>query len=402
MIDPRDITNGWEIPSEGYCDQPYVVKTLVGTWICVMTTGIGEEGDFGQHIISTRSKDHGHTWSAPIDIEPPDGPEASWIMPLITPSGRIYTFYTYNAENRRELIADDPPYSGGKTIRVDLVGEYAFKYSDDGGKTWSKERYHIPVREMDLDRANPYGGKVRFFWGVGKPIVHDGVMYFGFAKIGRWGEGTMAQSESCFMRSDNILTVADPRKIHWETLPAGDHGLRSPEGPIADEANLVALSDGTLFCTYRTVAGHPGHAYSRDGGYTWTPPAFMTYYPGGPLVNHPRAANFVRKLSEGEYAGRYIYWFHNNSAKWYHHGPGVGSRNPAWLLGGVERDGTDGKVIHWGLPEVVLYDQNPQAGISYPDFIEDGSRLFITETQKTIARVHGVPSWLLERLWLHN
>ena len=25
--DPRHIENGWEIPSEGYCDQPYIVKT---------------------------------------------------------------------------------------------------------------------------------------------------------------------------------------------------------------------------------------------------------------------------------------------------------------------------------------------------------------------------------------
>ena len=68
-------------------------------------------------------------------------------------------------------------------------------------------------------------------------------------------------------------------------------------------------------------------------------------------------------------------------------------------MGGTEREGPDGKVIHWGLPEVVLYDDDPHTGISYPDFIEEDGRLYITETQKSIARVHEVPGQLLDRLW---
>jgi hypothetical protein len=399
MIDPRNIANGREIPSEGYCDQPYLVKTEDGAWLCTMTTGRGREGDSGQHIVALRSTDQGRTWSEPVDIEPADGPEASWVMPLAIPGGRVYAFYTYNAENMREVIADDPPFQGGKTSRVDTLGEYAFKYSDDGGRTWSQDRHYIPAREMAIDRANPYAGKVRFFWGVGKPVVSEGVALFGFSKVGGFGEGFMTESEACFMRSDNILTEPDPQQITWETLPAGDHGLRSPGGPIADEANLTVLSDGSLFCTYRTIDGHPCHAYSRDGGRTWTGPEYMTYRPGGPMVNHPRAANFVRRLTQGPYAGRYIYWFHNNTARWYNGGPAVGSRNPAWLLGGTEKDGPEGKVIHWGRPEVVLYADHPHAGISYPDFVEDDGRLFIAETQKSVARVHEVPEWVLARLW---
>ena len=135
-------------------------------------------------------------------------------------------------------------------------------------------------------------------------------------------------------------------------------------------------------------------AYSRDGGHTWSS-QYMCYCPGGPLVCNPRAANFVRKLQEGRYAGRFLYWFHNNNARGYDQG----SRNPAWLLGGVEHDSPEGKVIHLGCPEVVLYDLNLLTGISYPDFVEDGDRLFITETQKTVARVHEVPQWLMSRLW---
>jgi hypothetical protein len=397
MTDPRDIANGSIIPSEGYCDQPYVVKTHDGAWLCTMTTGRGHEGDGGQHIVSCRSTDRGRTWSPLTDIEPANGPEASWVMPLITPSGRVYVFYTYNADNLREVISATPGEAPIK--RVDTLGRYAIKYSDDGGKTWTKQRWYIPVRPFDIDRRNPYGGKVVFFWGVGKPIVHERSVFVGFSKVGGHAASEfMFGSEGCFLRSDNLLTESDPDRIEWQTLPDGEAGLRAPGGGrICEEANLTALSDGTLFATCRTTEGHPLQAYSRDGGRTWAS-EYMRYAPGGPLVCHPRAANFVRKLHEGPYAGRFIYWFHNNGAQGYD----AGSRNPVWLLGGIEHDSPEGNVIHWGRPEIVLYDLNLRTGISYPDFIEDGIRLFITETQKTIARVHEVPSWLLARLWTED
>jgi hypothetical protein len=118
----------------------------------------------------------------------------------------------------------------------------------------------------------------------------------------------------------------------------------------------------------------------------------MTYGPNGKLVDHPRAANFVRKLTEGPYAGRYIYWFHNNRT------PGWDGRNPVYLLGGVEVDGPEGKLIQWGKPIAILYDKNRKTRISYPDFIWDDG-LHITETQKSIARVHRIPDDLLQNLW---
>ncbi len=383
-----DIATGAEIPSEGYCDQPYVVKLPDGTWLCTMTTGKGEEGSGGQHIVSCRSSDQGATWEPHVDIEPADGPLASWAMPYLTDYGRVYVFYTYNAKDMKRVRAS----TGYARKRVDTLGEYALKFSDDGGKTWSKQRWFIPVRQTGIDRRNPYKGEVRFFWGVGKPIQHKSSMYLGFTKVETLGKNFIEKSESFFLRSSNIETERDPGKLEWKTLPDGDDGLKSPKGPIASEVNLTTLSDGSLFCTYRTVAGHPCHAYSRDEGKTWTKTAFMTYGPGGPLVNHPRAANFVRKLTEGPYKGRYIYWFHNNKTK------GWGVRNPAYLLGGTEVNGPGGKHIQWGEPVAVLYDRNPETRISYPDFIWDDG-LYITETQKTTARVHRIPDEPLRSLW---
>ncbi len=393
--DWRNIKHGTVIPDEGYCDQPYVVKNEDGSWTCIMTTGSGHEGDRGQHLVAVLTKDQGKTWSDMIDIEPADGPEASWGMPLKTPYGRIYIFYTYNKSG----ITETPNTTGGAANRVDTQGAYAFKYSDDNGKTWSEKRYEIPVREMAIDRRNNFKGAEKQFWGVGKPIIVGDVMYFGFAKVGKWGNpGTMITSEGCFMKSDNILTEKDPEKIHWETLPDGDHGLRAPKGPVADEANLVSLGDGSLYCTYRTIDGFNCHAYSRDGGHTWTPPAYATYTPGGRKINHPRAYNPVRKFSND----KYLLWFHNHGGEsvhrdtiwtktsYYYQG-----RNPVWISGGVEKDG----YIHWSQPEILLYDEDPNVRVSYPDFIEEHGKYYVTETQKTVARIHEIDPKLLEAVW---
>lgn len=387
--DPRNLANGSIIPDEGYSDQPYVVITNEGHWLCVLTTGKGVEGEAGQHVVSTISKDRGQTWSPLVDIEPATGPEASWVMPLKIPSGRIYAFYTYNKGNVRELSRAD-----GSRRRVDTLGAYMFKYSDDHGRSWSAQRYEIPMPVFPFDRENDYGGELLFFWGVGKPIVHDGLATFGFAKVGRWGvPGVLVRSQSHFMRSSNILTERDPAKIRWEVLPDGEIGLRAPKGPIAEEVNLVALSDGKLYCTYRTIDGYNCHAYSRDRGHTWSAPGYATYTPGGRRIKHPRAANFVRKFSNG----KYLLWYHNNGGEAVHAGAWdyYRDRNPAWLAGGIEKSGS----IHWSEPEIVLYDDDPKARISYPDFVEENGRYYITETQKTVARIHEIDASLLEGMW---
>ncbi len=394
FTDVRNIKTGWVIPDEGYSDQPYIVVTNNSAWLCVMTTGKGVEGEGGQHVIATISKDKGRTWSEPIDIEPADGPEASWVIPLKTPYGRVYAFYTYNKDNIREV-----PNAAGASKRVDTLGAYMFKYSDDNGRTWSKERYEIPLPVFPVDRGNNFGGKTLFFWGVGIPIIHRDAAYFGWAKVTRWGEpGTLVESQGQVMRSDNVLTERDPKKVRWQVLPEGEQGLRAPKGPIAEEANLVGMNDGSLYATYRTIDGYLCHAYSRDGGRTWTPPQYATYTPNGRRIKHPRAAGFVWKVSNG----KYLLWYHNHGGEaahtpdWTRGSTGYyRNRNPVWLSGGIEKDG----FIHWSEPEIVLYDDDPAVRMSYPSIIEDGGRYYISETQKTVARVHEIDRTLLEGLW---
>jgi hypothetical protein len=388
--DPRHIRNGWEIPTESYSDQPYIVKTDDGAWLCVLTTGAGREGETGQHVITLRSTDQGKTWSAPVPLEQPSHIEASYAVLLKTPGGRVYCFYNHNTDDVRWIIADNPPYPEGKCYRVDSMGYFVFKYSDDHGQSWSSQRYVVPIREMAIDRENPYGGKIRFFWNVGRPFTHEGTAYVSVHKVGGIGHGFFTRSEGVLVASDNILTESDPEKIRWETLPDGDAGLRAPAGggPIAEEQSYSVLSDGAFYCVYRTIDGHPAFSYSRDNGHTWAAPQYKRYA-NGRLMKHPRAANFAWKCENGHF----IYWFHNHGGNWYE------DRNPVWLCGGVEVDTPEGRVIQWSQPEIAIYDDDPYIRMSYPDLVEEGGSYYLTETQKDIARVHLIDKTLLEGMW---
>lgn len=399
--DWRNIREGREIPTLTYADQPYVVKTDDGAWLVCLTTGAGREGEPGQHVITMRSTDQGKSWSAPVAVEPPDGPEASYAVMLKVPSGRVYIFYNHNTDNVRRIIADDPPYKGGFATRVDSLGHFVFKYSDDHGRSWSAKRYDIPMRDFEIDRKNPYRGKLKFFWNVGKPFIHAGAGYVPLHKVGGIGEGFFTSSEGVLLRSDNILTERDPERIRWETLPEGDVGLRTPPGggPVAEEQSFSLLSDGSLFVVYRTIDGHPVFSYSRDGGRSWDQPQYLRY-DDGRLVKHPRAATFAWRCENG----KFLYWFHNHGGRFIREHPqrrtiAYNDRNPVWLAAGVEANSPRGKIIRWSQPEIVLYDDDPFVRISYPDLIEEGGRYFLTETQKDIARVHELDRELLEGLF---
>jgi hypothetical protein len=284
---------------------------------------------------------------------------------------------------------------------VDSLGHFVYRYSDDHGRSWSAERFDLPVREMEIDRQNVYGGRVRFFWNVGRPFIHQDAAYVSLHKVGGFGEGFFTRSEGVLLRSANLLTERDPRKLTWETLPDGDVGLRTPSGggPIAEEQSYVVLSDGSFYCVYRTIDGHPACSYSRDGGRTWSQPEYQRYA-NGRRMKHPRAANFSWKCANG----RFLYWFHNHGGRFIREHPrrrtmAYEDRNPVWLCGGIEADTPQGKVIHWSQPEIALYDDDPYIRISYPDLVEEGGRFFLTETQKDKARVHEIDRELLEGLW---
>ncbi|MEI8206941.1 MAG: sialidase family protein [Kiritimatiellales bacterium] len=399
--DWRLLCNGSEIPTRSYSDQPFLVRAHDGALVCVVTTGTGHEGSAGQHVAVLRSLDHGKTWSDPIAVESPENPESSYAVLLKVPSGRLYCFYNYNADNIREMEIIHP--GNPVTFRVDTLGHHVFKYSDDHGKTWSSTYYEVPIRETEIDRQNIRKGKVRFMWNVGRPFVLNGSGYISVHKVGGFGEGFIVSSEGWLMRSDNILTEPDPAKIRWETLPDGERGLCAPKGggKVSEEQSYAVLSDGSIYCVYRTVDGYPVETYSRDGGHTWSEPQYKCYADGRNM-KHPRAANFIWKCKNG----KYLYWFHNHGGPFMNQtepdAPAVSpyeDRNPAWVSAGIEKDGPDGKVIDWSQPEIMLYDDDVFIRMSYPDMIELDSGMYVSETQKNIARIHRINPVFIDRLW---
>ena len=396
MCDWRLLQNGNSIPTVAYADQPYVVKTDDGAWLCCVTTGEGDEGEPGQHVSTCRSTDFGRSWSVPVAVEPPGSVENSYAVLLKVPSGRIFLFYNHNTDNVREIESHDRSM---KISRVDSLGHFVFKYSDDGGRSWSRERYDIPIRRFDCDLENIYGGKLCFFWNVGRPFFHGGTCYVSLNKVGEMGRGFFQRSEGALLASPDLATVADPADATWETLPEGTVGLRTPPGggKVAEEHCFLALSDGSFHDVYRSIDGYPVEAYSRDGGRSWPEIAYMRCGNNSRPVKHPRAANFAWKCSNG----RYLYWFHNHGGHFLKgdFDYAYEDRNPVWLLAGIEVDSPRGRVIRWGEPEILLYSDDPLIRISYPDLIEDGGRYFVTETEKHEARVHEIPAGFLEKMW---
>ena len=356
--------------------------TQKGEWLCTLTTGSGLEGQGGQHVVSTISSDQGRTWSPLVDIEPSSGPAASWVVPVVTPTGRVYVFYTYNGDNV-------------KLGRDDVHGWYAMKYSDDHGKSWSPHRFRLPLRRTACDQLVKDGQLIQMFWGIDKPKIADGTLYFAFTKLGRY---FLEEGEGWLFASSNFLSVTDPNDVQWQVRPVGDHGIRRASyGTTQEEHNLVPLGGERLYCVYRTTMGYPCHCYSEDGGRTWTVPEPMTYSPKGRVVRTPRACPKLWRCANG----KYLFWYHfhggPNYAGQYPQAGGLNfdGRNPAWIIGGIVKDGR----LHWSQPEILLYDEDPQVRMSYPDLIEQDGRYWVTETQKSIARIHEIDAQLLQGTW---
>ncbi len=374
--DYRNIENGYPIYENGYIDQPYMQILEDGSWLCVFTTGQAEEGLAGQHIVSSKSKDQGKTWSEPVVIEPPEGPAASWVMPYLTTYGRIYAFYIYNGDEISEL--------DGEEIRNDMLGWYCFKYSDDQGNSWS-DRHRIPVRITAADLGNDFEGEVQIMWGIGKPISLNGGMMLGFTKLGKY---MLDYGEGWFLYTNNINSERNPAKLNWETLPEGEHGLKHPDyGSIQEEHNIFQMNNGDLYCMYRTQLGYATQSYSKDAGRSWSRPDLARYIDGRPLKNS-RACPRIWKCSNN----KYLFWYHNHS------GDHFAYRNPAWLSGGIEKDG---KII-WSQPEIILYGENysyESGRFSYPDMVEQDGKFWISESSKVKAKLHPVPPKIINDLW---
>jgi hypothetical protein len=384
--DERLVLNGRTIPTEsGYADQPSLVKAVDGSWVCSVTTGRGGEGSKGQFVNITRSYDQGQTWTEPIALEPSPW-ESAYSSLTVAPSGRIYCFYCYN------LLEIDVQEAGLE--RYDMGGVYCFRVSIDNGVTWSN-RYSAHIRDFAIDACQQFqevnGKPLKFFWNVSRIWFDGNVFYSPVIKYSYMHHDVIHSSEGVLLRCDGLDDGYDGgyANVKWETLPSGDTGVRAPAGGgyVAEEQSYVTLSDSSLFCTFRTIDGHPAGAISRDGGYTFEPSEYLRYADGRQM-KHNRAATFIWPLRDG----KYFYWFNNHGERWY------ARRNPIWCAIASEVETPAGLTLRFGQPEILLYHPDPRIGMSYPDLLEDGGVYYITETEKRVARVHLIDPGLLSKM----
>jgi hypothetical protein len=77
----------------------------------------------------------------------------------------------------------------------------------------------------EADRDNNFGGRTLFFWGVSKPIVHKGAVYWGWNRVTRWGlPGVLVRSQGHFMRGDR------PKQTTGDTWAGADAVRRTGKG----------------------------------------------------------------------------------------------------------------------------------------------------------------------------
>lgn len=353
----------------GYSDMPYMVALPDGDLVSTLTINDGAEGGAAQRVVVIHSTDKGHTWDAPVELEPADGPESSWAMPWLSSTGRLYVFYAYNVDDVRLVPNND---GVGGSARVDSVGVIAYKSSTDGGHTWS-ERGTLELPETSIDLRNPWGGGHRLFWLSGHPVERDGAVYLGVSKSGtvRW--------DSQFIDTEAFVLAV---REGGAGVLAVDHlsSRISTAGAVNEEPSQIVFPDGTVNVVFRTTAGQLGEAWSTDDGATWT--VDWAHDADGNIVPQPRAKGAQFLLPDG----RIFLWGHNNSVV---PNPGSfnGPRNPVFYRIGHRV----GDRVAWGPARMLLSDPNPETRISYPSVVVVGDELLVAATDKATARIFRFP-----------
>ena len=303
------------------------------------------EGQGDQHIVFARSTDQGRTWSAPKIIagpaRPGEGYSASWAVPLVSKSGRIYVLYCQSG----------PQMGRGRNVSTWLTGIY----SDDAGKTWS--------RPQTIDDAAHLAGQPG-------PVVS--------AQLHHLAEAAAADAHWPLPRRhdphDQPRGEEEPRQTldldrHRGRVPA----LRRPRPrPGAGKAeDFVAClrqarpdpaapglpADQRLpGAFHREAAGRAAilcHAHHvRQPGLdpeprrrqTWTPPRCLLRKDGGQPLLHPLSPCPIYDLGGNTAgSGRYALFIHNHDGHYQEFGPTDSHyhRRPIYLVAGRFKPGAE-------------------------------------------------------------
>eukprot|EP00941_MAST-03F_sp_MAST-3F-sp1_P001324 g1324.t1 len=300
-----------------YLEQPYCVVLPTSSpsdansnyWSCVATWNRSSwaEGSDGEQMVGMQSHDHGQTWSKFVDIEQPSyntTRSSSYGSVFARPDGsRIFAVYVANLEE----VEGVPGAKPSNHWRADMLMPLVWKYSDNGGISWSTSRFLIPTPKTAIDRNNTWKGEHSLGWEVDHPIIdEDGAVVFAFTKIGTYA---VAPPENIYIvRSKNILTaeIDDANGVYWkhetsknknkggdgtggvlwEMLPASDNGIGPVGGNlknICEEPHVLNLpplqrqmrslrssqiqqlaNNYRYYVVFRTGQGYLGSSISTD------------------------------------------------------------------------------------------------------------------------------------------
>ena len=314
-----------------------VFRSPKGDLLSLWTQGDGEAGD-QQHIVLSRSRDDGITWTEPVTLAGPhdgDGLIASWAFPIVADTGRIYVIY-----NQFVGIVD--------SHRAE-TGVMRCLFSDDDGISFQFGA-DLPIPRGPLDHPDPCVPPNWIVWQ--KPIRDSrgrylvGVTRHMSAAIRPEPQGAwQCFSQTEFIRFENAALGVAPSDLRLQWFPSDGMGLRvdNPERTdvsisICEEPSLVLLPDGRLFCTMRTMTGRIYYSVSSDDGETWREPEVLRDCDGGTEMLQPIACCPIYELDPDK--GEYILLYHNNDG---HAGGGKGpgdsdfNRHPAFLAKGAYR-----------------------------------------------------------------
>lgn len=360
----------------GYCDMPYMAALADGALISALTVNAAREGQAGQHVIIVRSEDAGRTWFQCSEIEPSNGPSASWGMLAHDPqSGLTHLFYVYNSANLTSVPNND---GVGGTPRVDSTGSVIWRASRDGGRTWSGPTpvpFGPPRR---IDRRNPFGGEHRLFWTTGHPVIHAGDLYLGLARMGEVVGGDMFRESHGFVWRIALDALSSGAPQAVELPRAGDDGIHIAGNAVNEETSPLVFDDGVINLVFRTTTGQLGEAWSTDGGETFEADWARYARDGQTTVKQPRAPAKQFLLPDG----RILLWHYNNDWTAFKK-----HRNPVWYRLG-ERHGPR---IRWGDAYALCFDTDHERRIVYPSLLVHGDELLIAAGDKESARLMRFP-----------
>ena len=417
--DERDVLSAASVrisssPSQ-YYNQPLAVQLPNSSWVLLLTNAGFTEGQPNQRVVSRMhvgANLSDREWLPPVNIEfQPHGPSAGWVVPLFSPKlKRLYAIYTYNSNNITTMPPTTPKKetpctqkeldAGVCPCHCQLVGGQFMRASDDYGATWS-DRVRVPIRATSIDRGNPWKGKTLQGWSVSKPLLlPSGAVLLPYTKIGTYDQ---AHERQWAIRSENIMSEPDLKKVRWSTWPEGDGGASQGCGPssgdVAEEGLLLSLGGQVVTWLFRTEVGLLNSCVSLDDGKSWASTTETVRYAdhhgagdSGSLLKSPRGPLTARKLADGTFA---LLYFSNG---WKGYSPAANdTRNPYFLTLGWQH-GASG--IRWSQPEVVLYgrgwDQHAGSGaydLAYPDLVQNDGKVVIFEAHENPPGANCNISW---------